>query len=125
MEQLAACCRTGRDLILQLGELELPEERRRDFISSINRVACLSGLDPSGLDLDDIDGLRRDLNGIRPAKAGISKKTMANIRASFGAALALVGLVDRLPRGDAACDALRDESPAWSTLSNDITMTQA
>ena len=82
MQKPTSAIRTGADLIGHIMRLGTPGTQQRDFISAINRVAALTGRDPSRLNLD-IPELRRDLNAIRPAKWGLSKKSFANSEAGL------------------------------------------
>lgn len=99
----------GLELVLFLGSLPLPETRRRDLISSVYRVAELTGCAIAQLCLDP-EKIRVALEKVRPAKHRLKLASWANIRSAFASALALAGIADRIPRGVASHD------PAWSPL---------
>ncbi|SHK50568.1 Site-specific recombinase XerD [Shimia gijangensis] len=69
---------------------KLTEIRRRDMISSINRVAKFLNRAPEDLPTD-APTLRAQLAGIHPAQAGISAKSLSNIKTDLSKALQLTG----------------------------------
>jgi integrase len=100
---------TASDLLRFVDELKLAANRRRDMKSAINRIGEMGGLTPESLRLE-VPTLKEVLRNISPAAHGVSCKTWANIRSSFGRALELAGVIDRMGMGIA----LRD--PMWGPL---------
>src|SRR5688572_22134269 len=96
---------TAADVILMLQAAPVTDTRRRDLISSVNRVCDLLGCQPSALKLV-LPELRAHLAAVRPAAHRMSAKTCSNLRSSFAAALEFAGAADRLGRGEALRDPL-------------------
>jgi integrase len=86
---------TQRTLVNVLLALEtqrnLSETRRRDFRSSVKRVASLLDDDPARIPLD-LPAISAKLAAITPAVAGLTPKTFSNIRTNFLAAVNASGL---------------------------------
>lgn len=103
---------TNTNLAQALTELakrtDLPERRRRDLISAITCIA--EYLHRPAADIPtNATRLRRLLAGIHPAQAGISAKTLGNVKSNLAAALRLVGM---LPEADPKMDL----SPEWEAF---------
>ena len=96
---------TAEDLLGLLDEANLNVTRRRDLKSAVNRVCEMAGSAPRSLGLE-VPFLRETLRKIRPAAHGVSWKTWANTRSSFGRTLELAGVVDRMGAGTALRDAM-------------------
>lgn len=77
---------TLADTARMVCELDLSEDRRRDFLSAISGVAKLLHRNPSELPAD-ITYLRERLTPIHHVQAGMSPKRLANIKADLSAAL--------------------------------------
>jgi integrase len=69
----------------------LSETRRRDLRSSIKRVAQLIGDDPARMPLD-LPAIGAKLANVNPVAVGLSRKTLANVRSDFLAAVKASGL---------------------------------
>lgn len=70
---------------------DLSPTRVRDLRSAISRFCALSGEEPGHIALD-LGQLRTRLNAINPVAAGISPKSLANIRSDLLAAITTSGL---------------------------------
>jgi integrase len=68
------------------GRDTLSATRRRDLRSSIKRVALLMGDDPARIPLD-LRAISAKLATVSPAAAGLTNKTLSNIRSDFIAAV--------------------------------------
>jgi integrase len=80
------------DVLLALeAQNSLPETRLRDLRSSIKRVALLLGDDPAHIPLD-LAAISVKLAATSPATFGLSRKSFANIRSNFMAAVKTSGL---------------------------------
>ena len=100
---------TAADVMAMLDQSDMPERRKRDLTSAINRVCEMIGYPPAALKLD-VPTLRAQIGVIRSAAHGISQKTFANLRSLFGVAMEWAGVIERLPRGAARRDS------AWAPL---------
>src|SRR5260221_1480157 len=91
------------------GKTLLSETRRRDLRSAVKRVAALLAEDPARIPLD-LPAISARLGAINPVAAGLTPKTIANIRSDFLAAVKASGLkpVER--------SAKTPLSTAWSNL---------
>jgi integrase len=101
---------TLRDVITAVeGRDTLSATRRRDLRSSIKRVALLVGDDPARIPLD-LRAISSKLATGSPAAAGLTNKTLSNIRSDFIAAVKASGLkpIQRPARTPL--------SPAWKKL---------
>ena len=85
----------------------LPPTRRRDLRSAISRVAALLCEDPARLPLD-LAAIAGRLAGINPVAAGLTPKTLSNIRSDLLAAVRMSGLQPVLASSKAAL------SPPWA-----------
>jgi integrase len=87
----------------------LAEQRRFDLMSGVRGVAKVLGDHPADIPADP-EALRRRLNHLTPAAAGMTKSRWRNVRALLTAALALTGTrVVRRRRREAL-------APAWLAL---------
>src|ERR1700738_3432416 len=83
---------TLRDLLNAVEERDaLSATRRRDLRSSIKRVALLVGDDPARIALD-LRTISAKLATVSPAAAGLTNKTLSNIRSDFICAVKASGL---------------------------------
>jgi integrase len=103
---------TAADVLAMLQASSLPEGRRRDLTSALNRVCEMNGVSPTSLKLD-VPILRKAL-AIKPAAHGITSKTFSNIRSAFVAAMDWAGVSAPLARGMAGKDRV------WSLLAAGI-----
>ena len=87
----------------------LPPTRRRDLRSAISRVAALLAEDPARLPLD-LAAIAGRLAAINPVAAGLTPKTLSNIRSDLLAAVRTSGLQPVLASSKAAL------SPPWADL---------
>ena len=87
----------------------LSPTRRRDLRSAISRVAALLGEDPARLPLD-LAAIAGRLAAINPVAAGLTPKTLSNIRSDLLAAVRTSGLQPVLASSKAAL------SPPWADL---------
>jgi integrase len=79
--------RTLADVLALIeADRSLPPTRRRDLASAIRRFCALAGRDPAMLPAR-IAELRRPLADLVPGKAGLTPKTLANLRSNLLAAL--------------------------------------
>jgi integrase len=91
----------------------LQRQRRDDLLSGIRRVARLLGGLPAHIPSNP-EALRRGLNVMTPASAGMTKRRWANIRALLAAALDLTGAtVVRRSR-------IVGLTPSWFSLRNRV-----
>ena len=67
-------------------DADLPPTRRRDAISAINRFCDLTGLDPHAT-LANVATVRRHAASLHPQTAGVSAKTLQNMRSALNFAL--------------------------------------
>lgn len=100
---------TAADVMTMLDQSDIPERRKRDLASAINRVSEMIGHPTAALKLD-VPTLQAQIGVIRPAAHGISQKTFANLRSLFAVAMEWAGVIERLPRGTAKRD------PVWEPL---------
>ena len=91
----------------------LTATRSRDLRSAVTRVASLLGDAPAPIPLD-LPAISAKLAAANPAAAGLSSKTLANIRSDFVAAVRVSGLkpIQRPARTPL--------SPAWEKLFADL-----
>jgi integrase len=87
----------------------LPPTRRRDLRSAISRVAALLAEDTAHLPLD-LAAIAGRLAAINPVAAGLTPKTLSNIRSDFLAAVRTSGLQPVLASSTAAL------TPPWADL---------
>lgn len=100
---------TLADVLIIVAAANLAPARRRDLISSINRLCEMAGRSP--LDMRaEAGALRAELRKIRPARFGVSAKTFSNQKSLLAAALQHAGALDDLGRGSAR------RHPAWGPL---------
>ncbi len=96
-----------------LGRLERDEElsptRRRDLCSAVRRTAQLLNRDPAMLPAR-IGALRHGFNGVHPGHAGVSEKTVQNIKSNVLAAFRHLGIAQ------AARPMVAHLDPAWHRL---------
>ena len=97
------------DEIARLTGVSVRTARRRDMISSINRICEMAGRSPSDAPAE-ASAIRAELRKIRPAKFGVSAKTFSNQRSLLAAALRLAGALDDMERG------LARRHPVWGPL---------
>lgn len=95
------------DALLARGDLA--PNRLRDLRSAVTRVAKLLGAAPSHIPLH-LPVLSAKLAAINPVAAGLTTKTLSNIRSDFLAAVSAGGLKPLRPPGKAAL------SPGWARL---------
>ena len=100
---------TLADVLAIVAAADLAPERRRDLISSINRICEMVGRSPSDVPAE-ANALRAELRKIRPARFGVSAKTFSNQRSALAAALRQAGALDDMARG------LARRHPAWGSL---------
>ena len=82
---------TLADVMERIVSLEgLQRQRRDDLLSALRQVAKLLGGLPADIGANP-EALRRGLNALTPASAGMTKRRSANIRALLAAALDLAG----------------------------------
>jgi len=101
---------TLADVPVALKEVDaIPATRLRDLCSCVQRVAALLGKDPAAIELA-LPAISVMLATVNPVAAGMSAKTLANLRSGFLSAVKLSGLhpVQRL--------AGTPLSPAWAAL---------
>jgi integrase len=91
------------------GNTSLSETRRRDLRSAVKRVASLLAKDPAHVPLD-LPAISTGLGAVNPVAAGLTPKTIANLRSDFLAAVKASGLkpIER--------SAKTPLSSAWSNL---------
>lgn len=89
--------------------------RLRDVRSAVERIAKMLGRPAAELPAQP-EGLRPLLLTILPARHGISRKSLANIRADLGALLAALDLAERLGRTDV------DLWPVWQRLVESVSL---
>lgn len=94
----------------------LSATRRRDLRSAVSRVAALLGEQPAYLPLE-LEKIAAGLAAINPVAAGMTAKTLANVRSDFLAAVRQSGL-----RPVLASSAKADLSPAWAALMARLTV---
>lgn len=98
---------------MRLGaDMELNSTRKRDFISSLRRIASVLGASAKAFPADP-QYLQQRLKGFAPAAAGLSKKTWSNILSDAKAALTRVGVVQK----PASRSAL---APQWQALFDQV-----
>ena len=100
---------TLADVLAIVAAADLAPARRRDMISSINRLCEMAGCSPFEMRAEAC-ALRAELRKIRPAKFGVSAKTFSNLRSCLAAALRQAGVLDDMARGFAR------RHPAWGPL---------
>jgi hypothetical protein len=92
---------------------DLQRQRREDLLSALRQVARLIGGLPADIPANP-EALRRGLNVMTPASAGMTKRRWANVRALLAAALDLTGAkVVRRSR-------IAGLTPSWLALRNRI-----
>jgi integrase len=91
----------------------ISDVRRRDLRSAVNRVARLHGDEPSGIRLD-LPMISKRLASPMPAAAGLSEKTLANVRSNFLAAVRTSGI------RQAPSLAKTPMTPSWRKLMTDL-----
>ena len=87
----------------------LPQQRRHDLLSAVRQVARLFGGLPTDVPADP-EALKRGLNLMTPAAAGMSKSRWRNVRALLTAALDLTNA--KVVRGRR----LTNLAPSWLAL---------
>src|SRR5262249_45166108 len=87
----------------------LSATRRRDLRSAVSRVAALLGEEPAHIPLE-LDKIAARLATINPVAAGMTTKTLTNVRSDFLAAVRHSGLLPVLDSTKAQL------SPAWEAL---------
>lgn len=101
------------DVIMRLGgDMKLNSTRKRDFISSLRRIASALGASAKAIPADP-QYLQQRLKGFAPAPPGLSKKTWSNIISDAKAALTRVGIVQK----PASRSAL---APQWQALFDQV-----
>jgi integrase len=100
---------TLADILVIVTAADFAAARRRDLISSINRVCEMAGRSPSDMPAE-ASALRAELCKIRPARFGISAKTFSNLRSLLADALRQAGALDDMARGSAR------RHPMWGPL---------
>ncbi len=100
---------TFADVLASVASADITLVRRRDMISSINRLCEMAGRSPADMPADAC-ALRTELRKIRPAKFGVSVKTFSNLRSLLAAALRQAGALDDMGRG------LARRHPDWAPL---------
>ncbi len=88
---------------------KLSESRKRDLLSALRRVAELLKTELRHVPAD-VASLREKLAPMTPAEAGVSAKTLANLRANLLAAVATSGIGMRIAAHKKA------RSPSWVRL---------
>ena len=79
---------TLADVLISLAEENsLSDTRLRDLQSAVKRVAELLGQEPSAVPLD-LPAISAKLASVNPIAAGVSAKTLANLRSGFLTAIA-------------------------------------
>src|ERR1700719_1097834 len=91
----------------------ISDVRRRDLRSAVNRVAQLHGDEPSRIRLD-MPVISQRLASAMPAAAGLSQKTLANVRSNFSAAVRTSGI------RPAPSPAKTPITPSWRKLMTDL-----
>ncbi len=99
---------TLRDLLGAIERAELSAGRSRDLRSAVVRVAKLLRDEPGRIPLVMPD-IARQLAEVQPAAAGLSEKSLSNIRSGFLAAVRLSGLTTAAP-------ATPELDQAWADL---------
>jgi integrase len=97
---------------------DLSEMRRRDLRSAIKRVAALLGDAPKRIPLE-LPAISAKLAKLSPAAAGVSLKTLHNLRSHFLAAVKASGL------HSARRSARVPLSPAWQALRQELSTRRA
>jgi len=87
----------------------LTDTRRRDLAFAVRRICTLAGVSPAAV-ATDVGVVRRLIADIRPAAHHLSPKSWSNLRSVFAGALALAGVIDPSPRGQAMAH------PVWGPL---------
>ena len=100
---------TAGDLVAWLSRHDLPDVRRRDQISAVNRICAMGSVSLAHF-VVTVDSVRSLLASIQPAAHGVSSKTISNIVSNLTAALVAVGIIDGNLRG------LAGKDPSWSKL---------
>ena len=91
----------------------ISDVRRRDLRSAVNRVARLHGDEPGRIPLD-MPTISQRLTSAMPAAAGLSQKTLANVRSDFLAAVRMSGI------RPAPSSAKTPITPSWRKLMTDL-----
>jgi integrase len=91
----------------------ISDVRRRDLRSAVNRVARLHGDEPGRIRLE-IPTISQRLASAMPAAAGLSQKTLANVRSDFLAAVRTSGIKPALTL------AKTPMTPSWRKLMADL-----
>jgi len=87
----------------------LPTTKKRDMLSALRRTLQLLNLDPARTPAN-ITAIKKKMNEIHPAQAGISAKTLANLKSNIMAALRHVGITRHNRRGT------KSLTPRWLIL---------
>ncbi|MGO9942198.1 MAG: hypothetical protein ACLPIC_05410 [Rhodoblastus sp.] len=94
------------DVLAIVAAADLAPARRRDMISSINRLCEMAGRSLSAAPAE-ASAIRAELRKIRPARFGVSAKTFSNQRSLLAAALRQADALDDTERG------LARRHPIW------------
>ncbi len=97
------------DVLAIVAAADLAPARRRDMISSINRLCEMAGRSLSAAPAE-ASAIRAELRKIRPARFGVSAKTFSNQRSLLAAALRQADALDDTERG------LARRHPIWGPL---------
>ncbi len=81
------------DVLAIVAAADLAPARRRDMISSINRLCEMAGRSLSAAPAE-ASAIRAELRKIRPARFGVSAKTFSNQRSLLAAALRQADALD-------------------------------
>ena len=101
---------TLHELIEAIGRIALlSSTRKRDLISAVSCMCKMGQVSPQHFAVSP-RSVRQLVASIEPAAHGISAKSYGNIQSNLRAALAIVGVIDSMPRGAAR------SNPAWSAL---------
>ena len=101
--------KTMAGVLAMIAAADLSATKRRDMISSINRLCEMAGYSASNLPAE-AGALRQALQKIHPAKFDVTAKTFSNLKSLLAAALQQVGVFDDMGRGSARRD------PTWGAL---------
>ncbi len=101
--------KTMAGVLAMIAAADLSATKRRDMISSINRLCEMAGYSASNLPAE-AGALRQALRKIHPAKFDVTAKTFSNLKSLLAAALQQVGVFDDMGRGSARRD------PTWGAL---------
>jgi integrase len=105
---------TLRDLLTAVEKRDVPSvTRRRDMRSAVTRVASLLEDEPARIPLD-LPAISARLAKVSPVAAGLTSKSISNVRSNFLAAVKASGLKP------IQCPARTPLSPAWQKLFADL-----